>query len=168
MTMAIVASSNVAGNTRSRSLSTGCEVSTDIPKSPRHEALEVDEILDDERLIEAELAIDVVVGRLARPIADDGNHRVDVGQPADEEGDGRQANERHHQREEERCAAAEDGDTPSPEVTARHRVHAQDGVSVSAATNLVTNEITAAAPGLGRSATVTHFQPQAKPGQAPG
>ena len=38
MTMAIVASSKVAGNTRSRSLSTGCEVSTDIAEIAGHAA----------------------------------------------------------------------------------------------------------------------------------
>ena len=72
------------------------------PEIAGEQALEVDEVLDDRRLIESKLEEYPVVGHLVCPVPDDGDDRVDVGEPADEEGDGGKPDKGDDQREEER------------------------------------------------------------------
>ena len=69
----------------------------------RQQPLEVDEVLHDRRLVEAEGVIGVVVGRLGRLVPDDGQHRIDAGQPTDEEGHRREPDEGHGEAREERA-----------------------------------------------------------------
>ena len=97
--MATVASSSVAGKTRRMSSSTGREVRTLVPKSPRSTLLEIVQELAPERQVEAQGEARLLVDLGRGAVADHGQHRVDRHHPADQEGDQEQAQEGHGQRE---------------------------------------------------------------------
>ena len=99
ISVAMVASSSVAGKTRAMSSATGRAVSSDLPKSPVSDVADIDRELRDERLVEAERLSRCFVLRLAGALADHGEHRVDRDDAADEEGDEEQAEEGDEQAE---------------------------------------------------------------------
>ncbi len=59
---------------------------------------QITQVLNVDRLVEPQLQVDGIVDILRRPVADNGQHRIDRHDPTDQEGDGRQADKSERQR----------------------------------------------------------------------